>query len=360
MFKYLIVNLREYIFIILTATIFSIIFFSKSFSNENAFVIDNVTIEAQMDTNFSREKYINKAFLYSFDMLTSKILLTEDLNKLNNTKLNQIKVLVNSFQIIEETYNQDIYKVTLKIFYNDRKVKKFLVQKNISFSEPKKISAVFFPILFVNDRLLNFNENYFYNQWPKVKIENELINFILPIEDLDDIKKINEIKNQTEEFNFKDLTKKYNTENYVVTMMNYQNNKLNIYIKVNFNNSELSKNISYKLLNINDEASLGKILSELKIIITDIWKNQNVINLAIPLSIKVKFKYNKLEELDMLNNTFYKINIIDQYFLEEFNVNNSFFKIYYYGNPKKLSNQLLEFGYHLRSNQGKWEIYKYE
>ena len=56
----------------------------------------------------------------------------------------------------------------------------------------------------------------------------------------------------------------------------------------------------------------------------------------------------------------YKINIIDKYFLEEFNINNSFFKIYYYGNPKKLSNELLEFGYHLRSDQGKWAIYKNE
>ena len=360
MYKYFRIKLREYIFIILTATIFSITFFSKSFSKENIFVIDNVKVETQMSIDFSREKYINKAFLYSFDMLMSKILLTEDLNKLNNVKLNQIKILINSFQIIEETYQQGIYKATFNIFYNGRKVKKFLVQKNISYSEPKNISAVFFPILFVKDRFLNFDENYFYNQWPKLNIENELINFILPIEDLDDIKKIKEIKNQVEEFNFDDLIKKYNTTNYVVTMMNYQNNRLSIYLKTNFNYSESSKNISYELININDEAKLTKILSELKIIITDIWKSENIINLAIPLSIKVKFEYNKPEDLDMLNNTFYKINIIDKYFLEEFNTNNSFFKIYYYGNPKKLSNELLEFGYHLRSDQGKWEIYKDE
>ena len=44
-------------------------------------------------------------------------------------------------------------------------------------------------------------------------------------------------------------------------------------------------------ININDEVKLTKILSELKIIITDIWKSENIINLAIPLSIKVKFEY---------------------------------------------------------------------
>ena len=83
MYKYFRIKLREYILIILTATIFSIISFSKSFSKENVFVIDDVKIETQMSIDFSREKYINKAFLYSFDMLMSKILLTEDLNKSN-------------------------------------------------------------------------------------------------------------------------------------------------------------------------------------------------------------------------------------------------------------------------------------
>ena len=137
---------------------------------------------------------------------------------------------------------------------------------------------------------------------------------------------------------------------------NYQNNRLSIYLKTNFNYSESSKNISYELININDEAKLTKILSELKIIITDIWKSENIINLAIPLSIKVKFEYNKPEDLDKLNNTFYKINIIDKYFLEEFNINNSFFKIYYYGNPKKLRSELSKFGYMLMNNQGVWHL----
>ena len=36
----------------------------------------------------------------------------------------------------------------------------------------------------------NFDENYFYNQWNNIKIKNELINFVLPLEDLDDISKV--------------------------------------------------------------------------------------------------------------------------------------------------------------------------
>ena len=47
--------------------------------------------------------------------------LRKDLNKISNIKLEGIKDLISSFQIIEETYQQDTYKATFKIFYNDTK-----------------------------------------------------------------------------------------------------------------------------------------------------------------------------------------------------------------------------------------------
>ena len=95
MSKYLITRSRKYIFIVLAATIFSLITFSKSFSEENVFIIDNVKVEGPINVNFSRDKYINKAFLNSFKILMSKILLSRDLNKITNTKLNKIKNLIN-------------------------------------------------------------------------------------------------------------------------------------------------------------------------------------------------------------------------------------------------------------------------
>ena len=89
---------------------------------------------------------------------------------------------------------------------------------------------------------------------------------------------------------------------------------------------------------------------------TDIWKSENIVNLSIPLSINVKFKNKKLEELENLKQTLNRISIIDNYSLKEFNVNHSLFQIYYFGNPKKLKTELLEFGYQLINDQGNWEI----
>jgi len=102
---------------------------------------------------------------------------------------------------------------------------------------------------------------------------------------------------------------------------------------------------------------LNYILKDLKMQITDIWKKENVIDLSIPLLIRIKFQHTNLRDLDNLKNTFYKISIIDNYSLEEFNINYSFFKIYYYGNPKRLRTELLKFGYQLNNDQGHWGLY---
>ena len=118
----------------------------------------------------------------------------------------------------------------------------------------------------------------------------------------------------------------------------------------------MNKNILYDLSSMNDNQKLNSILVDLKIQITDLWKEANVVNLLMPLSIRIKFNHINLTNLDNLKLAFEKISIVEKYSLDEFNINNSIFKIYYYGNPKKLKSELLKFGYELQDDQGSWEI----
>jgi len=355
--KYLISLLKEYIFIFLTATTILIFSSTNSFSGESVFTINNVKVKGPVDLNFSREKYINKAFLSSFEILMNKILLTRDLKKLNNLQLKDIKNLIGSFQILDESYKKNFYKATFKISYHEKKIKNFLGKKNISFARPEIINAIFFPVLFINDEIQHSEENYFYREWNSIKIQNELINFILPLDDLDDFDQIARMKNKIEKLNIESLVNKYGVENYVFSLMDYKNEKIKIYIRTNFNNNLISKNISYEIKNIENELELGKILKDLKLKITDLWKEENLVNFLMPLSIKLKFHHKNLNDLQMVRSIFGRINIIDNYVLEEFNINNSYFKIYYYGNPNKLKSELLKFGYLLKNDRGFWQIY---
>ena len=358
--KFLDKRIKRYVFIFLTLITLLFASITKSFSEEDVFTIDEIKIKGAIDVNFSREKYLNKAFFNSFEILMNKILLISDLKKVEKLKLKEIKNLIKSFKILEESYREDIYRANFQVIYNEQKVKEFLRKKNISFSLPKNISAVFYPVFYINGKMQNLNENFFYNNWNKIKIKNELINFILPLDDLDDISQITKMRDNLEDLDILSFVSKYGEKNYVFVLMDYGKNKLNIYLKTNFNNNTTSKNISYDVKNVRNEIILNSILKDLKLEIVDTWKEQNLINLLMPLSIKIKFKHSKLKDLDKLRKTFYKIGIIDNYTLEEFNINNSNYKIYYYGNPKKLKAELLKYGYELINNQGVWQLYLHE
>ena len=131
MYSFIKHKIRLSIFIINFLIIFLLTSISKSISEENVFVVDNINIKGNFDTNHSREKYINQAFFDSFQMLISKILLSRDLSSFENLKLNKIKELINSFQIIEERYEKNIYEAKFKVFYNEKRVKKLLINRNI-------------------------------------------------------------------------------------------------------------------------------------------------------------------------------------------------------------------------------------
>ena len=124
--KHLIACVKGYIFIFLTATIFLLITFEKSFSEENVFTINEVKVNGKIDLNFSRDKYLNVAFLDSFNILMNRILLTRDLNKVQKVKLKKIKGLITSFQISEEKYRKGEYEANLKIFYNHSKFRNLI------------------------------------------------------------------------------------------------------------------------------------------------------------------------------------------------------------------------------------------
>ena len=215
MSKFLKHSVRQYIFIILSATILLCTLFSNSFANENIFIVEEVKTKGLIDKNFKRENHINKALSLSFEMLMSKVLVSSDLTKIKNVKIKEIKNLINSIQVLDEKYNKNQYESSFKIFYNEEKIKQLLINKSISFSQPKKISVVLLPTLFVDGKIKSFQENYFYNEWNKNKEKNKLIKFILPIDDLDDFLKIEKLKDTIEDLNMQEIAHKYDEKNYI-------------------------------------------------------------------------------------------------------------------------------------------------
>ena len=107
---------------------------------------------------------------------------------------------------------------------------------------------------------------------------------------------------------------------------------------------------------MNDESRLDFIINDLKLKILDMWKRANLIHIPLPLNIVIKFQYTTLRDLHNLEKVLDEINVINTYSLKKFDINTSLYKINYYGDPKKLSDEFYSFNYHLRDNKGYWEL----
>ena len=82
----------------------------------------------------------------------------------------------------------------------------------------------------------------------------------------------------------------------------------------------MRKNITYEIQNFQNKDRLNFILKDLKTEITDLWKEANIVNLLMPLSIKIRFEHKNLKNLDKFKFVLKNINIIDKYTLNELDI----------------------------------------
>lgn len=356
MFKFFLIFSRQYILILLTAILFFFIQTVNCFSKNNIFFVNNIKISKKLDINFSRDNVIDEIFEIAFKNILSKVLTSKEVKKVKNVKIKEIKKLVESFKILEESFSKDVYKASFEVFFNEKNLGYFLRKQNLLFSRPEEISIVFFPVLYENNDIKLFSNNNIYKFWKKNQLENQLINYVLPVEDIDIISEIREIKNDVEKLNVKKIAAKYNNNNYAYVVMELNKKKLQTFIKLNLNNNKIFKNFSYKVNNINNEEDISYVINQLKSEIEDSWKIENVIKESSYLTLNIHFDNRSLKTLAKLENSLNQIKIIKDYAIEIFDINKTIIKINYYGDPKKLYNAFEKFNYRLENDRGVWVV----
>ena len=176
------------------------------------FKIEDIEISEPFNVNFNKEKAINNAFVIAFKELTSSVITTKDKEKIQYTKLSEIKYLMESFEIKNETFLNKKYIANFNVNFNKKKTLNFFFEtKNIFPS--LKINKDFLKILIFIDNDKNqiflYENNPFFKNWNNVKKKYFLINYILIDEDLEVLKIINENKENIENYNFDKIINKY-------------------------------------------------------------------------------------------------------------------------------------------------------
>ena len=171
-----------------------IVFFKTEtiFSENNLFNVNNIKLEKK--DKISQKALADKAIKTGFNQLIEKILLKDDSNKLLDLKFTSIKKLVSYYQVTEIPDKGNIKQhVNFSVTFDKDKIHKLFYKKGISYSEISDKDLYVLPLLIKEDKIFIFNNNFFYENWNKI-YKNDLIEFILPLENIEIIQNINQNK----------------------------------------------------------------------------------------------------------------------------------------------------------------------
>ena len=349
-------NIKKSIYIIFILTFLSLICSTNSFSSNNILAIEELEISEGRDLEFSRKKIIDNAFQIAFDKLLTQILNSSDRKKIKKVNLKEIKNLVENFKIKNEVIREEKYFAIFDVYFNKKKTKKFLERKNLFYSNPKKITVMFLPIIIKEDRLYFFNENVFYKNWLKKTDQSELVRYITPLEDIDEISSLVSSREKIEDLNMLKISKKYNTENYILSIINIDKDKINFFSKIKFEGNKKNINQIFNKTNIEDQNSIEDIIKDAKIRFNDIWKDFNVINTSMKLSINIILNSKDHDTLFKFENALKKIDDINSFSIKKITSEKTIYEIIYNSDPKKLKKQFSANNVNIFYEEGLWLV----
>lgn len=345
--------MNKYIFLILI-----LVFFLKTgnvLSSSKIFNVDNIVV--RNTTNQEISQVINKAFKEGFKQLIHKILIKSDFEKVSSTKLDDISKLISSYQIIEE---EKINKKStlINLTFSREKINNFFYQKNISYADIIDTDIILLPLLIEDKNIYLYSGNYFYSNWNTEDQEQEsnFINYLLPLENLDDLEYLNNNIDNLESINVSKIFSEYETKDYVFLIINNKPNKTDVFIRAYIDRKQTIKNINIKFTNSNKKLIYKKIIKDLKFEIGEIFKSQNLIDLNAPSFLNVKLKINKSEDLMNFQNSLKNIDLIENYYVLELTDKYAKLRVKYLGKINKIKNTFLKKGIKVIIKDNEWNL----
>jgi len=346
------------VYIFFSSFVLFIIIFSTTYLHANTFKVSNIEISSPFEVNFEKNRVIDDGFKISFFNLLTMITTSGDRDKIKNTAIKEIKGMIDSFTIGEEKFINNEYFANLETTFNKKKVLKFLEKKNIFPSIPLKNKVLLIPILIdtETDTVYLFYNNIFYNKWNDEKNNFQLLEYLLPSEDLDDLDKIQSVKNNIEAHDFSDLIAKYDLKDHIVLIIYKNKSEIKILSKIDLNNSLKLDNKRYNKINLQNESEAETLIIDLKNVYEDQWKKNNEINTSIklPITISVNSKnYNQIAEIE---NAIENIDLISEFYTLKFDSQNILFKIIYNGSPNFFLNDMSKQNLDLIMINNLWKV----
>ena len=284
------------------------------------------------------------------------IVQSKDQKKLKQIPLNQIKGMIETFSIKEEKFVDEIYHIKLNVSFNKKTIFDLLEKKNIFPSLPVKKNIIFLPIIVDQNenQIKMFSDNIINNLWNLNIKKYDLLNYILPTEDLEDLNIIKKNIKNLEEFEFNEIIKKYNLENYIISIFFVRANQTMLLSKIKLNNKKTLKNKKIQNIDLKKDDEVKKFIENLKITFEDYWKSQNEINTSVKLPLTISVKNSNNIKIYQLDEKLSKIDLIYNFYIYKFDNNNNIYKIIFNGTPSKFIEVMKDNNYKFETTNKIW------
>ena len=330
----------------------------KVFANQGTFVVDNIEIKGEITNNriIDRQKFLNIGFKKGFKNLIISLLKSEDQKKVLSTNLENIKLLIENYSVQEEKITEEQYHLKILIVFNKEKTLQFLYKNNIPYSISNKLEILVYPIFVSNSDLKVFSENKFLEEWNNSDKNFKNINFILPLENIDDINFIKENIDDLEEKDLNRLVDNYEIKNSTILILRYYEKKLNIFFKTNLSGKKKINSMEIKVDDLESVEVRADLIRNLKFYINDLWKEENLIDINVPSYLNIIARLDSPKKLTRITEKFKEIRFIESYAIEELNTNYAKIRIKYLGKIKNLQSGFFENGFDVKINQDQWIV----
>ena len=338
--------------------IFILVIFSKTgnvLSENRLFDVNNIKIVNTPSKNINN--LTSQAMKKGFSVLIERILLKEDKKRLDDLNLSDIEDLVAYYQTFDEVDDLNKSIKVFNIFFDKDKIHNLFYKRNILYSNLIKSEFYLLPIFKKDEELNIYTKNFFYDRWNKVSFESEIVDFILPIENIEIIQKLNKSKGNLEDLNLVNLFNEYSNKNLGIVLITENNSKIKkVFLKTNILGKKINKSLEIKNYKLEKNELHEKIIINIKNELVNIVKSQNLIDIRTPSFLNAKFKINKKNSLVELKKRVEQIDLVEKIFIQEFNNEFVVLRIKFLGKVNNIINELKKEKINLRLNGEQWSL----